>query len=403
MRVVSTGTRRLEDVKKSVGRAVGEVIVTTQLGEIMGDFERKRGIGGSARGDIQEKRDELLEKKYEAKKLGWTLEAKRTQMELNKLDSGGQPAVIFFPVRQRGKILIKRLKLNPGEVETVGEVPEEKEKEGKGGKEAVSLVKETTEAVRAGIEVGKEAAGGGKGMSSDEVRKIMEDKLETYTTKMDAKFDKLLAKIDKVIEGGGTKKDVVDTIKDLQDLGVIAKKREGEKGEGGVSGLSKTIKELEDAGLVVRATKVNQEAAKLEFEKEKEGMSFWLAAKKLVLEEKKAIMEERTKARKIDMFKSFTKDIGKAVAEALEEEEEEAEEGEEEEGAGEKGKRERVIEESEKTPAGIEIFTCDAVIDGVKCGAKVSIPPEAQKEGYHLVCPKCGSTFEYLPPEEKTK
>ncbi|NVM27140.1 MAG: hypothetical protein HWN70_14665, partial [Desulfobacterales bacterium] len=84
----------MEDVKKPVGRAVGEVIVTTQLGEIMHGFERKRGIGGTARVDLEDKRSEALEKKYEAKKVGYELEAKKTQRELDRLDesgAGGQP------------------------------------------------------------------------------------------------------------------------------------------------------------------------------------------------------------------------------------------------------------------------------------------------------------------------
>ena len=394
-----TRTRRLEDVKKPVGRATGEVIVTTQLGEIMRDFERKQGIGGTVRADLEEKRAEAMEKKFEAKKLGYEVEAKKKERELERLDesgAGGQPAMIFFPVRQKGKILIKRLKLNPGEVEVVGEVPTEEEDKGKKeGKEAVSLVKETTEAVKAGIAVGKEAAGGGKGINSDEVRKIMEDKIEAYRAKLDARFDKLDAKLEKIAEGKGTKSDELSVIKELDALGLLRKTTEKDEGkEGGLSGLSKTIKELEDAGLVVRATKVNQEAAKLEFDKEKEGMSFWLAARKLVVEEKKALMEERTRREKIKMFKDFAKDIGKAVAEGLEESEEEGEEV--------RGKEEQVIEESEKTTAGIETFVCETEIEpGVKCGAKISIPPEAQKEGYRLPCPKCGSEYQYVVPKEK--
>ena len=409
-------TGKEEKITRRPGRKkkiyTGQVVIAhlNQRGKGMSEklnrLVRKKGFNVGGRGTtIPTKRASLrtlensverlnLEKeKYEAK-----VELEEAKKRLKNLSGDMKPEKFFF-VDKKGRIW--EFTTNPGEPKLIFDPTKGNKEEGKGKEKPevsagglAEVIKATSTAIKTGIDAGKGA--GVKGMSSDEVRKIVEDKIETYTTKMDAKFDKILAKIDKVIEGGGTKKDVVDTIKDLQDLGVIAKKREGEKGEGGVSGLSKTIKELEDAGLVVRATKVNQEAAKLEFEKEKEGLAFWLAARKLVADEKKAMMEERISREKIKMFKDFAKDIGGAIAEGLEESEEEAEQGEEEGEAEEKGKRERVIEESEKSPAGIETFACDAVIDGVKCGAPVSIPPEAQKKGERLTCTKCGSQYEYL-------
>lgn len=365
--------------QQPVGRATAPIAVT-EFGRFMqqtfGAPSVEKGVGS-----VEEKKEELQRLKYD-------VEIIKKSKELEKLEGGGSPAVIFWPVRQKGKIVIRRLKLNPGEVEVVGEIPlgdeEEKKKEEKARPgEIAQVIKATSDVIKTGIE-----AGGGKGLDIATVDKYIDAKMEAKISTVHNKLTELGGKIDKIIDkGGGAGTSEVSVIRELKELGLLktAGKEEGEKE--GLTVLSRTIKELEDAGLVVRAAKVSEQSQRLEMEKEEKGMSFWLAARKLVMEEQKAMRESTLRKEKVGLLRDFTKDIGGAIADAFEETEEEE---------GKKAKREEkeeVIRESKKTKGGIEQFDCQ------QCGGTVSIPPEAQVEGHKLVCPRCSSEYEYTLSE----
>ena len=355
--------------QEPVGKATAPIAVT-EFGRFMQDTyggpSVEKGVAS-----VEEKKEELQMLKYD-------VEIIKKSKELEQLQGGGTPAVIFWPVREKGKIFIKRLKLNPGEVEVVGEIPtgEDKEKEGEKRKpgEIAQAIKATTEAIKTGIE-----AGGGKGLDMATVDKYIDAKMEAKISTVHSKLSELGGKIDKIIDkGGGAGSSEVSVIKELKELGLLRTKEEG-----GKEGKKSVLQELVDFGLLVPASKVTEEGKRLELEKEEKGMSFWLAARKLVAEEQRAIREDALKKEKVGLLKSFTKDVGGAIAEAFEEIEE---------GEGSRVKPEKrgeIIRESKKTKGGIEQFTCEA------CGGTVSIPPEAQVEGHKLVCGKCNSEYEY--------
>lgn len=334
--------------------------------------------------------DEVDNVKLRKEKVKAEVDLKKAERELEEMEgSGRRPPTVIWPTydHKGGKFLIKSYSLNPGEVKTIGEVEVDKKGEKKGeASDVVNAVTATTKAIQTGVELGQSVSAGGT--SSDEVRRIVEDKLETYTAKSDTKFATLrsdiISKIEEIDRGGGNLSELMDI---LDRFGLLKKKGEVE-GEDGKKGSFEEaldfLDRLEQKGFIKLATKNSGEAHEHEMEKLKESHAYDIAKKRLEEETAARIAQQTIERGRTKVLQDFTKDIGGAVADAMEEEEEDEDEDE-----GHASTSTSKIEESKKTKSGIEQFICEV------CKATVSIPPEAQVVGTKLICPKCNSEYNY--------
>jgi len=311
------------------------------------------------------------------------LKAERELEDEQNKQAGKLPkSSIIYPTYDpgEGKIKLIQYELNPGDTKVIADVPlktENKDKEDEVDR-AIKLVKLVKE--------GKTSEGVDVKAYIDAHVAASEARLGA---KIDAKFNELKSLIlsrfpkegatDRVSSKTGL---TLEDVKTMKELGLI-------KPAGTEENVVSTLKELRDLGLIQIGGGFNKEYVNLQKSLRDSDRAFQLALYNITQRQIEHLEKLGIEKEKLALLRDFAARIGAAAARATEE----AEEGEE--------KGEPKGEPSKVTPGkkegAMEIIKCEV------CGFDMVIPPEKQKPGEKWTCEKCNSLFTYAKEEQESK